>query len=143
MSKPAFLAKVRRGEIVPINKEDWQIDGEYLFSDEEVERVKDEFKKPGLTIREVAERLNISQARVYQLIRREKDPLHTVQQFYNGKDRHFVTEAELIAFRERNHFNVDVKKNMVSKKHNVYLFQLFMNNRTDEFARIKIGRAHV
>lgn len=136
MSKPAFLAKVRRGEINPINKNDWQMDGEYLFTLDEVERVKETYKKPGLTIREAAERLDVSQTRVHQLIKREQDPLPAMKRFYNGKDRYFILEHELVAFMERNKFDAKKKKRMVSKKHGFFLFQLFKQDGTGQYARI-------
>ena len=134
ISKPTFLSKVRRGEIIPINKEDWQIDGEYIFSYEEVERVKNTYRKPGKTVKEVAEQLNVSQARVHQLIKRDENPLPAFQRFYNGKVRYFVAESDLKEFLDKHHFKPKNKKQMMSKKHGCSLFQLFKKN--DQYARI-------
>lgn len=135
ISKPTFLARVRRGEIHPVNKDDWQIDGEYLFTIEEVERVKELYKKPGLTVKEVAERLEVSKTRIYQLLNREDDPLPSIQHFYKGKVRHFIEEEALNSFLERNPIETNKKRQMVSKQ-GYGLFQLFEHPGTNQLARI-------
>jgi len=136
VSRATLLARVRRGEIQPLNKEDWQIDGEYLFAPEEVGRVKELYKKPGLSVKEVAERLNLSHTRIHQLIRRPEDPLPATLHFYNGRDSYFIREEDLAQFIANDHIEVNRQKGLMSKKYGFFLFQLFWSEAMNEYARI-------
>lgn len=54
--KPSTIHKyVREGKIKPVYEENWQIDATKLFYLEDVERLKNKNKKPGITTGEAAE----------------------------------------------------------------------------------------
>ncbi|MFB9760389.1 helix-turn-helix domain-containing protein [Ectobacillus funiculus] len=60
ISEQTIYSLVKKEEIVPINKNDWTIDGTYYFSPETVEKVKVMYRKLGLTNKEIAEMLQVS-----------------------------------------------------------------------------------
>ena len=47
-SKKTIYTYIQRGKLSPINKDDWHIEGHYEFDLEDVIRLKEELKKPGL-----------------------------------------------------------------------------------------------
>ncbi|MBU8854964.1 helix-turn-helix domain-containing protein [Bacillus sp. FJAT-26377] len=73
-SKKTIYTYIQQGKLNPINKDDWHIEGRYEFDLEDVVRLQEELKKPGLTTKEVAQQLDISVTTVNKYIKHELLP---------------------------------------------------------------------
>ncbi|GAA3313487.1 hypothetical protein GCM10020331_003730 [Ectobacillus funiculus] len=71
----------KKEEIVPINKNDWTIDGTYYFSPETVEKVKVMYRKLGLTNKEIAEMLQVSLSTAQKVAQVVKEEEMTIEDF--------------------------------------------------------------
>ena len=89
ISEQTIYSLVKKEEIVPINKNDWTIDGTYYFSPETVEKVKEMYRKPGLTNKDIVEMLQISLSTAQKLIKTGKIPSFTA--FYLGKPFYMIS----------------------------------------------------
>jgi len=132
ISEQTIYSLVKREEIVPINKNDWTIDGTYYFSPETVEKVKEMYRKPGLTNKDVAEMLGVSLSTAQKLIKTGKIPSFTA--FYLGKQISFVQEEDLLDYME--HHQIESKTPIYHKETNTFLYQSFIHATTKEIARV-------
>ncbi|MBY0061243.1 MULTISPECIES: helix-turn-helix domain-containing protein [Priestia] len=136
-SRKTIYTYIQQGKLNPINKDDWHIEGRYEFNLEDVARLKEELKKPGLTTKEVAEQLDISVTTVNKYIKQELLP--AFQEEYRGINCYFVHEEDLKEF-ERTHKvgRKPSKRHFYNNEKNIALFQLFVKkqNEKEEFARI-------
>ncbi len=120
VSEATVYKYIREGKIVPFNLKDWQIDKEYRFSYEEVEKVKQTMEvKPGFTSKEVAERVGCSTQTVLRYIKEGK--LKSERLMYRGLERNFISEESLLAFEKE--YKNTTKTHFVKDK--CYLFQSF------------------
>jgi excisionase family DNA binding protein len=133
ITEQTIYSLVKRGEITPINKEDWTIDGTYYFNAATTEKVKEIYHKPGLTNKEVAEALQISLSTAQKLIKTKEIPSFT--SFYLGKTVSFVKKEDLEAFMVVHQF--ERKTPIYNKETNTFLFQSFVHSTTGEIARIQ------
>lgn len=132
ISEQTIYSLVKRGEISPINKEDWTIDGTYYFDVATVEKVREMYRKPGLTNKEVAEELQVSLSTAQKLIKTKEIPSFTA--FYLGKTVSFVKKEDLEEFKVQHQF--ERKTPIYEKESNSFLFQSFAHSTTGEVARI-------
>ncbi|KAB8138535.1 helix-turn-helix domain-containing protein [Gracilibacillus oryzae] len=132
VSEQTVYSLVKREEIEPVNKEDWTIDGTYFFSTETAERLKQYYTKPGLTNKDVAERLNISLSTAQKLVKAGEIPSFTAT--YLGRDITFVNEEDLINYEEKH--KRERKIPFYDKETQTYMFQSFTHSATGELARI-------
>ncbi|WP_342048678.1 helix-turn-helix domain-containing protein [Bacillus sp. OTU530] len=89
ISGQTVYSLVKKEEVVPINKNNWTIDGTYYFSPETVEKVKEMYRKPGLTNKDIAEMLQVSLSTAQKLIKTGKIPSFTA--FYLGKPFYMIS----------------------------------------------------
>jgi len=121
-----FNNLMKQGQLNPINKDTWRLDGSFLFKREEVEKLKEELEVEGITLYQASKAYHIS---MYQLEKwiEEGELACTIQEHRNRKTK-FVKEddiRELVQQIER--------KNTIytySQKHNVVLLQRFMKGNT-------------
>ncbi|WP_182102493.1 helix-turn-helix domain-containing protein [Niallia taxi] len=132
ITEQTVYSLVKRGEITPVNKEDWTIDGTYYFDAATVNKVKEMYRKPGLTNKDVAEELQVSLSTAQKLIKSREIPSFTA--FYLGKNVSFVKVEDLKVFMESHQF--ERKTPIFHKGTNTFLFQSFVHSDTGEFARI-------
>ncbi|MEC1526064.1 helix-turn-helix domain-containing protein [Neobacillus niacini] len=96
-----------------------------------VEKVKELYRKPGLTYREVAEELQVSLSTAQKLIKKE---IPSFTAFYLGKTVSFVRKEDLEVFKEQ--YKVERKTPIYDKETNSFLFQSFVHSTTGELARV-------
>ncbi|MFD0084184.1 helix-turn-helix domain-containing protein [Priestia megaterium] len=136
-SKKTIYAYIQQGKLHPINKDDWHIEGRYEFDLEDVVRLQEELKKPGLTTKEVAQQLDISVTTVNKYIKQELLPAFQAE--YRGMNCYFVHAEELEAFKRTHEVGrKPSKRHFYHAEKNIALFQLFVNkeDEKEEFARI-------
>ncbi|MFC4404423.1 helix-turn-helix domain-containing protein [Gracilibacillus xinjiangensis] len=137
ISEQTIYSLVKREEIVPINKQDWTIDGTYYFSSETAEKLKEYYTKPGLTNKDVAERLNVSLSTAQKLIKAGEIPSFT--KTYLGREITFVDEEDLTVYESK--YKKEQRTPLYVKETGTYLFQTFLHQATGEIARVvTIGR---
>jgi len=136
-SKKTIYTYIQQGKLHPINKDDWHIEGRYEFDLEDVIRLKEELKKPGLTTKEVAQQLDISVNTVTKYIKQELLPAFQAE--YRGMNCYFVHEEDLGQFKRTHEVGrKPSKRHFYHAEKNMALFQLFVNkhHEKEEFARI-------
>ncbi|MGG1369978.1 helix-turn-helix domain-containing protein [Priestia megaterium] len=136
-SKKTIYTYIRRGKLSPINKDDWHIEGHYEFDLEDVIRLKEELKKPGLTTKEVAQQLNLSVNTVNKYIKQELLPAFQAE--YRGMNCYFVNEEDLETFKRTHEVGrKPSKRHFYHVEQNIALFQLFVKKgeEKEQFARI-------
>jgi excisionase family DNA binding protein len=101
--QPSTIHKyVKDGKLEPVYVTNWQIDATKLFFKEDIEKLKQEFSKPGITTGEAAELLGIHHTTISQyiqkgLIKAEKKP-------YKGRDIYFIEPEEIENFKSTHEF---------------------------------------
>ncbi|MDP1471856.1 helix-turn-helix domain-containing protein [Priestia megaterium] len=136
-SKKTIYTCIQQGKLNPINKDDWHIEGRYEFNIEDVVRLQEELKKPGLTTKEVARQLDISVTTVNKYIKQELLP--AFQEEYRGINCYFVNEEDLDAFKRTHEVGrKPSKRHFYHSEQNIALFQLFVkkSEEKEQFARI-------
>lgn len=136
-SKKTIYTYIQQGKLQPINKDDWHIEGRYEFDIEDVIRLQEELKKPGLTTKEVAQQLDISVTTVNKYIKQGLLP--AFQEKYRGINCYFVHEEDLDEFRRTHEVGrKPSKRHFYDAEQNIALFQLFVKKREEkeQFARI-------
>ncbi|MGE6897449.1 helix-turn-helix domain-containing protein [Priestia flexa] len=136
-SKKTIYTYIQQGKLQPINKDDWHIEGRYEFDIEDVIRLQEELKKPGLTTKEVAQQLDISVTTVNKYIKQGLLP--AFQEEYRGINCYFVHEEDLDEFRRTHEVGrKPSKRHFYDAEQNIALFQLFVKKREEkeQFARI-------
>lgn len=102
--KPSTIHKyVREGKIKPVYEENWQIDATKLFYLEDVERLKNKNKKPGITTGEAAELLGLHITTISQYI--SKGILKAEKKLYKGRSIFFIEPAEIERFKSSHEIN--------------------------------------
>ncbi|MED4219651.1 helix-turn-helix domain-containing protein [Priestia megaterium] len=128
-SKKTVYTYIQQGKLNPINKDDWHI--------EDVVRLQQELKRPGLTTKEVAQQLNISVTTVNKYIKQELLP--AFQEEYRGINCYFVNEEDLDEFKRTHEVGrKPSKRHFYHAEQNIALFQLFVKKDEikEHFARI-------
>ncbi|AQX56619.1 helix-turn-helix domain-containing protein [Priestia flexa] len=136
-SKKTIYTYIQQGKLQPINKDDWHIEGRYEFDMEDVVRLQEELKKPGLTTKEVAQQLDISVTTVNKYIKQELLP--AFQEEYRGINCYFVNEEDLDEFKRTHEVGrKPSKRHFYHAEQNIALFQLFVkkSKEKEQFARI-------
>ncbi|KEK22115.1 hypothetical protein [Bacillus gaemokensis] len=121
-----FNNLMKQGQLTPINKDTWRLDGSFLFSREEVEKLKDEREIEGITLYQASKEYHISMNLLEKWIE-EKELVYTVQEYRNRQTK-FVKEDDIRKLAQQ----VE-QENAVytfSQKHNVVLFQKFTKGNT-------------
>ncbi|KRT87141.1 MULTISPECIES: helix-turn-helix domain-containing protein [Bacillus] len=124
---------IAKDKLIPINKDDWKIDGGYEFNLSDVLKLKEEMQPTDLTTAEVAKRLGVAQATVVKYINQGMLPAY--KGLYRGKTCNFIKEADVDQF---------LKQHKIGKRHtkeffyrqdlNVVLLQKFVKR--DRTARL-------
>ncbi|NGY69680.1 helix-turn-helix domain-containing protein [Bacillus megaterium] len=136
-SKKTIYTYLQQGKLNPINKDGWHIEGHYEFDIEDVVRLQEELKKPGLTTKEVAQQLDISVTTVNKYIKQELLP--AFQEEYRGFNCYFVNEEDLDEFKRTHEVGrKPSKRHFYHVEQNIALFQLFVKKDEikEQFARI-------
>lgn len=119
----------------PCNLEEFEYSRQYLFTHEELERVKKEFFKPGLTTTEVSKILNVKPHTVFTYIKEGKLPAEKKE--YKGRLIYFIQEKDLSNFQSTlQQRQKNSRRSFYLKSHNICLFQLFIHTDTNQKARI-------
>lgn len=126
---------IKNGIIVPENLDSWQIDSQYIISQEEADRVKELLRPDGLTTREVAELVGCEQRHVIDAINEGK--LNVKVRDITKRKQYFVQDDEQLEQFKRS-FKQEMKKSI--KYHDpqkkLYLFQSFFHRADGTMARI-------
>ncbi|MBU8908120.1 helix-turn-helix domain-containing protein [Desertibacillus haloalkaliphilus] len=134
ISEPAVYNHIKNGKFHPYNKKHKHIHGGYRFSFEEVERISQEFEKPGLTTKDMADNLGVSINTILNYIHNSRLP--SFQKEYRGRVRNFVCEEDFELFKSTFLQKKREKSAFYSRKTGFFLFQPFRNTKTNDFARI-------
>jgi transposase len=125
---------VQSKKLTPVYQDKWQIDSSLLFHPDDVEKLKGELSKPGLSVRDLAKKLDVYPSTINTYI--QKGTLAAEKKLYRGKEQYFITEDEfnrfLLTYKQKKSHE---RKNFYSKTYDVYLFQSFMNEQGEK-ARI-------
>ncbi|EOO26870.1 hypothetical protein IIU_05980 [Bacillus cereus VD133] len=125
-----FNNLMKQGQLNPINKDTWRLDGSFLFKREEIEKVKEESKIEGITLYQASKEYNVN---MYQLEKwiQEGDLTYNVQEHRNRETK-FIKEEEIHKLVQQ----LDQTNTLCtfSQKHEVVLFQRFMHG--NNLARI-------
>lgn len=126
---------IKQGILQPCNLEEFKYSREYLFNQDELEKVKTKFEKPGLTTTEVGKLLNVKPHTVFTYIKEEK--LLAEKKLYKGRMIYFIQEKDALEFQKTLQQKRKVsRQSFYSKTYGVGLFQLFNHTETREKARI-------
>lgn len=121
-----FNNLMKKGQLTPINKDTWRLDGSFLFNREEVEHLKNELEIDGITLYRASKKYHIS---MYQLEKWIKEGgLVCTTQEYRNRQMKFVKEDDI-----RELIQKVEQANAVytfSQKYNVVLFQKFIKGNT-------------
>ncbi|MED1270852.1 DNA-binding protein [Bacillus mycoides] len=121
-----FNNLMKQGQLTPINKDTWRLDGSFLFSREEVEKLKDEREIEGITLYQASKEYPISINQLEKWIEEEK-LVYTVQEYRNRQTK-FVKEDDIRKLVQQIEQASAVYT--FSQKHNVVLFQKFIKGNT-------------
>ncbi|HHT7189184.1 DNA-binding protein [Bacillus cereus group sp. Bc222] len=125
-----FSTLMKQGQLTPINRETWRLDGHFLFKREDIEKLKEDRKIEGITLYQAAKVYNVS---MYQLEKwiEEKNLTYTIQKHRNRETK-FVNEEEIRSLVQQ--LDQTTTLYTYSQKYNVVLFQKFMDG--NKLARI-------
>jgi len=125
-----FTTLMKQGQLNPINRETWRLDGSFLFKREDIEKLKEDRETEGITLYQAAKDYNVS---MYQLEKwiEQGDLTFTIQKHRNRETK-FVHEEEINGLVQQ----LDQTNTLYtfSQKYNVVLFQKFMEG--NKLARI-------
>lgn len=117
---------MKQGQLVPINKDTWRLDGSFLFEREDVEAIKKERKTEGLTLYQASKKYDVS---TYQLEKWLEDGELTVTvQEHRNREMKFIKEEELRQLVHR--FDQVNAMYTYSQKYNTVLFQRYIHGNT-------------
>ncbi|MDR4173616.1 DNA-binding protein [Bacillus nitratireducens] len=121
-----FNNLMKQGQLTPINKDTWRLDGSFLFSREEVEKLKDEREIEGITLYQASKEYHVSMNQLEKWIEEEM-LVYTVQEYRNRQTK-FVKEDDIRKLVQQ----VEPANAVYtfSQKHNVVLFQKFIKGNT-------------
>lgn len=128
----------KEGKLSSIYKDNWYKDGTKVFFKEDVEKLLEEMKKPGLTIQQVAKRVGVSHSTVSKWI--QTGVLPAEKKEYKGKETYFIQEEDVQILTEMlpSILRKYEKRQIVCKVDGkeVYLYQSFQHKETKEYARV-------
>ncbi|TKI31285.1 DNA-binding protein [Bacillus cereus] len=117
---------MKQGQLVPINKDTWRLDGSFLFEREDVEVIKKERETEGLTLYQASKKYDVS---TYQLEKWLEDGELTVTvQAHRNREMKFIKEDELRQLVHR--FDQVNAMYTYSQKYNTVLFQRYIQGNT-------------
>src|SRR5690625_305565 len=135
LSVQTVYTYIQNGVIVPDNIDSWQIDNQYIISEEEAERVKELLRPDGLTTREVAERVGCEQRHVITAI--EEGRLNARVRDITQRKQYFIQEDEkLEQFKQWFHHQHQQEMKISDSQKKLYLFQSFYHKTDGTLARI-------
>lgn len=117
---------MKQGQLVPINKDTWRLDGSFLFKREDVEAIKKERETEGLTLYQASKKYDVS---TYQLEKwLEEGQLTATIQEHRNRETKFIQEEELSKLVYR----LDQANALYtySQKYNTVLFQRYIQGNT-------------
>lgn len=115
----------------------WRMRKTKLFKREDVEQLKQEFNKPGLTTGEAAEKVGVTSATILSYIKREQ--LRAFKSRYKGKDLYFIKEDDLNEFLSSSEFQNQEKKRERKQFYDKdlgYVLYQSLHSEKGQFARI-------
>lgn len=121
-----FNNLMKKGKLTPINKDTWRLDGSFLFSREEVEKVKEERKIEGITLYQASKEYHVSMNQLEKWIEEGKLVYSLID--HRNRQTKFVKEEDI-----RELVQQVEQANPVytfSQKHNVVLLQKFIKGNT-------------
>ncbi|MDY8166264.1 DNA-binding protein [Bacillus thuringiensis] len=121
-----FNNLMKQGKLTPINKDTWRLDGSFLFSREEIEKVKEERKIEGITLYQASKEYHISMNQLEKWIEEGKLVYSLID--HRNRQTKFVKEEDI-----RELVQQVEQANPVytfSQKHNVVLLQKFIKGNT-------------
>lgn len=125
-----FNTLMKKGQLNPINRDTWRLDGSFLFKREDIEKLKEERETEGITLYQATKDYNVS---MYQLEKWIKDgDLTCTIQKHRNRETKFVKEEEIHRLVQQ----LDQTNTLYtfSQKYNVILFQKFTEG--NKLARI-------
>ncbi|NPC92870.1 helix-turn-helix domain-containing protein [Bacillus sp. WMMC1349] len=124
-SKQTIYSYIAKGKLIPINKEDWKIDGGYEFNLSDVLKLKEDMKPTDLTTSDVAKRLGVAQATVVNYINRGM--LSAYRGLFKGKPCNFIKEEDVDQFLKQHKVGKRYTKEFFYRQDlNVVLLQKFI-----------------
>ncbi|MFF2242522.1 DNA-binding protein [Bacillus thuringiensis] len=121
-----FNNLMKQGKLTPINKDTWRLDGSFLFSREEVEKVKEERKIEGITLYQASKEYHISMNQLEKWIEEGK-LVYSLIDHRNRKTK-FVKEEDIRALVQQ--IGQVNPVYTFSQKHTVVLLQKFIKGNT-------------
>lgn len=115
----------------PINRETHRGDGGYKFKEEDVERIKQFYKKTDLTSSDAAKILNVSTTFIHKLIKNNEVEYYEGE--YKGKRTYFIIKETIERYKDA-HPELTNNNVIYHKKEGVFLFQPF--RKEEQLARI-------
>ncbi|MEH7048606.1 helix-turn-helix domain-containing protein [Bacillus pseudomycoides] len=117
---------IKQGQLTPINKDTWRLDGSFLFKREDVEAIKKERETEGLTLYQASKRYDVS---TYQLEKWLEDgELTATIQEHRNRETKFIKEEDLCKLVQK--FDQANSLYTYSQKHNTALFQRYIQGNT-------------
>lgn len=126
ISQFIFNNLMKQGQLTPINKDTWRLDGSFLFNREEVIKLKENREIEGITLYQASKEFHISMNQLEKWIA-EEELVYTVQTHRNRQTK-FVKEEDIRKLVQQ--VEPANAKYTFSHKHNVVLFQKFMKGNT-------------
>lgn len=125
-----FSTLMKQGQLNPINRETWRLDGSFLFKREDIEKLKEDRETEGITLYQAAKDYNVSMYQLEKWI--EEGELTCSIQKHRNRETKFVHEEEINGLVQQ----LDQTNTLYtfSQKYNVVLFQKFMEG--NKLARI-------
>ncbi|HHQ2480919.1 TPA: DNA-binding protein [Bacillus cereus] len=125
-----FNNLMKQGQLNPINRDTWRLDGCFLFEKSEVEELKKAREIEGITLYQASKKYDVS---MYQLEKwiQDRELVYTLEEHRN-RDTKFVKEEAIRELVQQ--LNQTNTLNTFSQKHGVVMFQRFMNG--NNLARI-------
>ncbi|MGF9816306.1 DNA-binding protein [Bacillus toyonensis] len=121
-----FNNLMKQGKLTPINKDTWRLDGSFLFSREEVEKVNEERKIEGITLYQASKEYHISMNQLEKWIEDGKLVYSLIE--HRNRQTKFVKEEDIRELVQQ----VEQANTVYtfSQKYNVVLFQKFIRGNT-------------
>ncbi|MFB5663686.1 helix-turn-helix domain-containing protein [Alteribacillus sp. HJP-4] len=133
VSEATIYKYIKDGKVIPYNKETWNIDGEYRFSEEEaLKGLEAQEEKPGMTTKDIAEQLGITAYTVSRHIKSGKLPAEKIM--YKGLERYFVTEEDFHTYASS--IQETKQEKVYNKDLEFYLFEPLYNHQGELVARV-------
>lgn len=140
--KPSTIHRyVREKKIKPVYDSNWQIDATKLFYKEDIDRLKKELVKPGITTGEAAELLGLHIATISQYI--QKGILKAEKKPFKGREIYFITADELENFKSNYELNKKKEqKEFFDKDTGFAWFQSFKDKNENNGHRILLDESN-